>query len=104
MSARHLAIVCPLLLAACGQPAPIDGPSPKTHSAAAFHETTTYRLPGGYARSAHDERLLVGTDELGALNVHVLPVSGGPGIALTRATASPAGRTASPPRKPSLAS
>ena len=89
MTARTLIILCPLLLAACGQPAPIDSPSPKTHSAAAFYETTSYRLPGGYAWSADGERLLVGTDELGALNVHVLPVSGGPGIALTAATETP---------------
>ena len=44
--ARPLATVGPLLLAACGQPAPTDSPSPKIYSAAAFYETTTYRLPG----------------------------------------------------------
>ena len=89
MIARTLTVLCPLLLAACGQPPPIDGPSPKTYSAAAFYETTTYRLPGGYAWSADDERLLVGADELGALNAYVLPASGGQATALTRATDTP---------------
>ncbi len=73
---RHWALPCCLPLTACGQP-------PRTHSAAAFFETTTYRLPGGYASSADGQRLLIGADTLGALNAHALLLSGVPATALS---------------------
>ncbi|MCY4344212.1 MAG: S9 family peptidase [Gammaproteobacteria bacterium] len=82
-NARHLVLSCCLLLTACGQPPPTDGQPPRTYSAAAFFETTTYRLPGGYAWSADGQRLLIGADTLGALNAYALPLSGAPATALT---------------------
>ena len=88
-SIRILAALFPLLLMACDQPAPTEVPSPKTYSAAAFHETTTYRLPPGYAWSADGERLLIGADGQGALNAYALPVSGASATALTRSTDNP---------------
>ena len=89
MKKHALAALCPLLLTACGQPAPTDDPPPKPHSAAAFYETTTYRLAGGYAWSANDERLLIGADGLGALNAYALPVSGAAATALTSSAENP---------------
>ena len=90
MKIHVLAALGPLLLVACGQPAPTDSsPPPKTYSAAAFYETTTYRLPAGYAWSADGERLLIGADSLGALNAYALPVSGASATALTTSADNP---------------
>ena len=90
MRIHVLAALCPLLLVACGQPAPTDSsPPPKTFSAAAFYETTTYRLPAGYAWSADGELLLIGADSLGALNAYALPVSGASATALTTSAGNP---------------
>lgn len=89
MKKYTLAALCPLLLLACDQSPPTDSEPRKAYSAAAFYDTTTYRMPAGYAWSVDGERLLIGADTQGALNAYQLPVSGGPAAALTHSTDNP---------------
>src|SRR3546814_456717 len=93
-----IAAAAAFFLAACS-PAGGDGESaatpadaaagsaaPDRYDAEAFFTTTSYSLPGGYAWSPDDSKLLVSSDETGIFNAYALAAGDGAAEPLTTST------------------
>ena len=89
---RACAIICCIpVLSACEKSAehtvaadPQDEPA--RYSAAAFYETTSYRLAGNPSWSKDGSTLLIGSDKNGTRNVYGLDVKNGHQQAMTTST------------------